>query len=80
MLLSVLHLKQDGGRSTRNAGRHDTHTASDGDDIEARGLKEIKENYKEINGRSENVKKIQEMKASLVAKMTMKDRQSTNRN
>ena len=80
MLLSVLHLKQDGGRSTRNAGRHDTHTASDGDDIEAKGLKEIKENYKEINARSENVKKIQEMKASLVAKMTMKDRQSTNHN
>jgi hypothetical protein len=80
MLLSVLHLKQDGGRSARNAGRHGTHTAPDGDDIEAKGLKEIKENYKEINGRSENIKRIQEMKASLVAKMTMKDRQSTNRN
>ena len=79
-LLSVLHLKQGGNQSASKAGRHSTQTASDGDDIEAKGLKEIKENYKEINGQSENVKKIQEMKASLVAKMTMKDRQSTNRN
>ena len=67
MLLSVLHLKQDGGRSTRNAGRHDTHTASDGEDIEAKGLKEIKENYKEINGQNQ-IKKINEMKAGLIAK------------
>ncbi len=68
-LLSVLHLAQDGGRSARNAGRHDTHTASDGDDIEAKGLKEIKENYKEVNGQNQ-IKKINEMKASLVAKMS----------
>jgi len=68
-LLSILHLKQDGGRSARNAGRHDTHTASDGDDIEAKGLKEIKENYKEVNGGNQ-IKKINEMKANLVAKMS----------
>ncbi len=73
-LLSVLHLTQNGIQSAYKTGRHTKQTASDGDDIEAKGLKEIKENYKEINVRSENVKKIQEMKASLVARMTMKDR------
>jgi len=73
-LLSVLHLTQNGSQSAYKTGRHTKQTASDGDDIEGKGLKEIKENYKEINARSENVKKIQEMKTSLVAKMTMKDR------
>jgi hypothetical protein len=68
-LLSVLHLAQDGGRSARNAGQHGTHTAPDGDDIEAKGLKEFKENYKEINGRNQ-IKKINEMKETLVAKMS----------
>ena len=70
-LLSILHLKQDGGRSARNASRHETHTASDGDDIEAKGLKEIKENYKEVNGKNQ-IKKINEMKANLISKMTLK--------
>ncbi len=69
MLLSVLHLAQDGGRSARNAGQHGTHIAPDDDDIEAKGLKEIKENYKEVNGGNQ-IKKINEMKASLVAKMS----------
>jgi hypothetical protein len=73
-LLSVLHLTHNGTQSAYKTGRHTKQTASDGEDIEAKGLKEIKENYKEINGRSENAKRIQEMKAGLVAKMTMKDR------
>ncbi len=77
-LLSVLHLAQDGGRSARNAGRHAAHTASHGEDREAKGSKEIKENYKEVNGA--NLKKINDMKAKLVAKMTMKGRSSFNRN
>lgn len=71
MLLSVLHLAQDGGRSARNAEQHGTHTAPDGDDIEAKGLKEIKENYKEVNGRNQ-IKKLNEMKAGLIAKMTLR--------
>ena len=71
MLLSVLHLAQDGGRSARNAGQHGTHTAPDGDDIEAKGLKEIKENNKEVNGRNQ-IKKLNEMKAGLIAKMTLR--------
>src|SRR3989344_2940568 len=66
-LLSILHLTQNGSQSAYKTGRHTKQTASDGDDIEAKGLKEI-------NARSENVKKIQEMKAGLIAKMTMKDR------
>lgn len=72
MLLSILHLKQDGGRSARNAGRHDTQTAHDGDDIEAKGLKEIKENYKENSGDSEKIKEINRMKAQLLNKMSMR--------
>lgn len=68
-LLSVLHLAQDGGQSTQKAGRHGTHTAPDGGDIEAKDLKEIKENYKEVNGENQ-IKKINEMKADLVAKMS----------
>lgn len=68
-LLSVLHLTQDGSQSAQNAERHGTHTALDGDDIEVKGLKEIKENYKEVNGQNQ-IKKINEMKASLVAKMS----------
>ena len=72
-LLSVLHLTQNGNQSAYKTGRHTKQTASDGDDIEAKGLKEIKENYKEVNGQNQ-IKKINEMKASLVAKMTMKDR------
>ena len=68
-LLSVLHLTQNGNQSAYKTGRHGTHTAPDGDDIEAKGLKEIKENYKEVNGQNQ-IKKINEMKASLVAKMS----------
>lgn len=68
-LLSVLHLTQDGSRSAQNAGRHGMQTAWDAEDIEAKGLKEIKENNKEINGRNQ-IKKINEMKADLVAKMS----------
>lgn len=68
-LLSVLHLTKDGDRPAQNAERRGMHTAPDGDVIEAKDLKEIKENYKEINGRNQ-IKKINEMKADLVAKMS----------
>lgn len=68
-LLSVLHLTQNGNQSTSKTERRGTHTAPDGDDREAKGLKEIKENYKEVNGRNQ-IKKINEMKADLVAKMS----------
>ena len=68
-LLSVLHLTQNGNQSTSKAGRQGKQTAWDGDDIEVKGLKEIKENYKEVNGQNQ-IKKINEMKASLVAKMS----------
>lgn len=71
-LLSVLHLTQNGNQSTSKAGRQGKQTAWDGDDIEAKGLKEIKENNKEINDRNQ-IKKINEMRAGLIAKMTMKD-------
>ena len=68
-LLSVLHLMQDGNRSARYADRQRTQTAPDGEDREAKGSKEIKENYKETNGA--NLKKINAMKAELAAKMNM---------
>lgn len=71
MLLSVLHLAQDGGRSAHKAGRQEKQTAPDGDDIEVKGLKEFKENKKEINGG--NLKKINQLKADLINKMTMRD-------
>ncbi len=77
-LLSVLHLMQDGSRSASKSSRHGMHTAWDGDDIEAKGLKEIKESYKENNGGSENLQKIRRMKADLVAKMSMKSGKSSN--
>lgn len=71
-LLSVLHLAQNGNQSTSKAGRQGKQTAYDGDDIEVKGLKEIKENNKEINGQNQ-IKKLNEMKAGLIAKMTLKD-------
>ena len=71
-LLSVLHLTQNGNQSTSKAGRQGKQTAWDGDDIEVKGLKEIKENYKEVNGQNQ-IKKLNEMKAGLIAKMTLKD-------
>ena len=74
-LLSVLHLTQNGSQSAYKAGRHTKQTAWDGDDIEVKGLKEIKENYKEINGRNQ-IKKLNDMKAGLVAKMSMKNPRS----
>ena len=77
-LLSVLHLMQDGSQSASKTGRHGKQTACDGVDIEAKGLKEIKENYKENNGGSENLRKIQQMKTDLVAKMSMKSGKSSN--
>ena len=70
-LLSVLHLTQGGNQSASKAGRHSTQTASDAEDIEAKGLKEIKENNKEINGRSKNLKLLAEARAKLVAKMSI---------
>lgn len=70
-LLSVLHLTQNGSQSTYKTGRHGKQTASDGEDREAKGLKEFKENYKEINGRNQ-IEKINEMKIDLVNKMSMK--------
>ncbi len=73
-LLSVLHLMQNGNQSASKAGRQGKQTAWDGDDIEVKDLKEIKENYKEVNGRSENTKKIQQMKADLIARMTLRNR------
>ncbi|MEI8174413.1 MAG: hypothetical protein WCG28_00510 [bacterium] len=71
-LLSVLHLTQNGNQSTSKAGQQGKQTAYDGDDIEVNGLKEIKENYKEINGQNQ-IKKLNEMKAGLIAKMTLND-------
>jgi len=71
-LLSVLHLTQNGNQSASKAGRQSKQTAWDGDDIEVKDLKEIKENYKEINGQNQ-IKKLNEMKAGLIAKMTLKD-------
>lgn len=71
-LLSVLHLTQGGNQSAYKTGRHGTHTAPDGDDIEAKDLKEIKENYKEVNGRSEKLKSIAEARAELLRKMSIK--------
>jgi hypothetical protein len=55
-------------------------TAPDGGDIEVKGLKETKENYKENNGGSENLKEIRRMKADLLAKMSMNSRKSSNQN
>ncbi len=77
-LLSVLHLMQDGSQSASKTSRHGKQTACDGGDIEAKGLKEIKENYKENNGGSENLQRIRRMKADLVAKMSMKSGKSSN--
>src|SRR3989344_5971894 len=71
-LLSVLHLTQGGNQSASKAGRHSTQTASGAEDIEGKGLKEIKENYKEVNGQNQ-IKKLNEMKAGLIAKMTLND-------
>jgi hypothetical protein len=73
-LLSVLHLTQGGNQSASKAGRHSTQTASGAEDIEAKGLKEIKENNKEINGRSKNLKLLAEARAKLVAKMTLQNK------
>jgi len=70
-LLSVLHLTQGGNQSASKAGRHSTQTASDAEDIEGKVLKEIKENNKEINGRSKNLKLLSEARAKLVAKMSI---------
>jgi hypothetical protein len=70
-LLSVLHLTQGGNQSASKAGRHSTQTASGAEDIEGKGLKEIKENNKEINGRSKNLKLLSEARAKLVAKMSI---------
>ncbi|MFA7000300.1 MAG: hypothetical protein WC241_04270 [Candidatus Paceibacterota bacterium] len=70
-LLSVLHLKQNGNQSTSKAGRQGKQTAWDGDDIEVKGLKEIKENYKEVNVRSKNLKLLAEARAKLVDKMSI---------
>lgn len=77
-LLSVLHLTQDGSQSASQPSRHGKQTAFDADDKEVKGLKEIKENYKENNGGSENLQKIRRMKADLVAKMNMKSGKSSN--
>jgi len=71
-LLSVLHLTQGGNQSACKTGRHDKQTAWDGDDIEVKDLKEIKENYKEVNGRSEKLKSIAEARAELLRKMSIK--------
>ena len=73
-LLSVLHLTQNGNQSASNTMRHGKQTAHDGEDIEVKGFKEIKDSYKENNGDSENLKKIRQMKAELLNKMTMRDR------
>ena len=72
-LLSVLHLTQNGSQSALKAGRHGKQSACDGDDVEVKGLKEFKENKKEINGRDQ-IKKLNDLKAGLIAKMTMRDR------
>lgn len=71
-LLSVLHLKQNRNQSTSKAGWHEKLTASGAEDIEDKGLKEIKENYKEVNARSKNLKLLAETRAKLVAKMAIK--------
>lgn len=73
-LLSVLHLTQNGNQSASKAERHGKHSASDAEVIEGNGFKEIKDIKKENNGRLENVKKIQQMKAELIARMTLRDR------
>lgn len=70
-LLSVLHLTQGGNQSASKAGRHSTQTASGAEDIEGNGLKEIKENNKENNGRSKNLKLLAEARAKLVNKMSI---------
>lgn len=70
-LLSVLHLTQGGNQSTSKAGRQSMQTASGAEDIEVKGLKEIKENIKEINGQSKNLKLLSEARAKLVAKMSI---------
>ena len=72
-LLSVLHLVSVGSQSASKAGRQGKLTAYDGDDIEVKDLKEIKENNKEVNGRSEKLKSITEAKDRLISKMSMKD-------
>jgi len=77
-LLSVLHLARNGRRSSSDANQHGKQSAPDGEDIEVKELKEIKENYKENNGGSENLQKIRWMKADLVAKMSMKSGKSSN--
>jgi len=71
-LLSVLHLTQNGNQSACKTGRRGKQTAWDGGDIEAKDLKEIKENYKEVNGRSEKLKSITEARAELLRKMSIK--------
>jgi hypothetical protein len=70
-LLSVLHLTQNGNKSASKAGRRSTQIASDAEDIKGKGLKEIKENYKEINARSKNLKLLAEARAKLVARMSI---------
>lgn len=73
-LLSVLHLTQNGSQPTSKADRHGKPTASDAGDKEVNGFKEIKDIYKESNGRTENLRKIQEMKADLLSKMSIKNK------
>lgn len=73
-LLSVLHLTQNGNQSASKAGRHGKHNASDAEVIEGNGFKEIKDIKKENNRQLENMKKIQQMKAELISKMTLRDR------
>jgi hypothetical protein len=70
-LLSVLHLTQGGNQSASKAGRHSTQTASDAEDIEGKGLKEIKDIYKENIARSKNLKLLAEARAKLVDKMSI---------
>lgn len=79
-LLSVLHLMQDGSQSASKTDRLGKQTASDAGVIEAKGLKEIKENYKENNGGLQKLQEISRMKADLLAKMSMRDGKSSNRN
>lgn len=71
-LLSVLHLMQDGSQSASKTDRLGKQTASDAGVIEVKGLKEIKENYKENNGGSQKLQEIRRMKADLLDKMTMR--------
>lgn len=77
-LLSVLHLMPDGSQSASKTDRLGKQTALDGGDIEAKGFKEIKENYKENSGGSEKLQEIRRMKADLLAKMSMKSGKSSN--